>query len=146
LTPGTYLRVLCGRLTIARLPEVAYAGLTRSARRRPKERKTLNDLSASALSFLALKCEACRAFWSAADGFPPQRGILLLEMGYRDFVAQISEDGLERCAIALPNSDSPQLKELLLICAECRDPLIQTERLVAAFRTAARIGGGNAEL
>jgi hypothetical protein len=38
------------------------------------------------------------------------RAILRLEIGYRDFVAQISEDGLERYAIALPNSDSLKSK------------------------------------
>ena len=70
----------------------------------------------------------------------------LLEIGYRDFVAQISEDGLERYAITLPNTDWRQLEEHLLICADWRDPLIQTERFVAAFRAAARIGGGNAKL
>ena len=61
-------------------------------------------------------------------------------------MAQISEDGLERYAIALPNSDSRHLEEHLSICAECRDPLIQTEGLVVAFGAAASMGGGNEEL
>ena len=72
--------------------------------------------------------------------------LLLLEIGYRDFVAQISEDGLERYAITLPKSDSRHREEHLSICAECSDPLVQTEGLVVAFRAAASMEGGNAEL
>lgn len=49
----------------------------------------------------------------------------------------VSEDDLERYAMrTLPESAVAPLEEHLLICAECRGRLVETERYVAPLRAA----------
>jgi anti-sigma factor RsiW len=52
-------------------------------------------------------------------------------------LTHITEEDLERYAMRMaPEADLERIEEHLLICAECRDRLIETERVVAAFQAA----------
>ena len=53
-------------------------------------------------------------------------------------MTHISEEDLELHAIRMvPEADLERIEEHLLTCGECRDRLIQTERVVVAFQAAA---------
>ena len=61
-----------------------------------------------------------------------------VEIGYLDFLAHISEEDLELYAMRMaPEADLERVEEHLLTCGECRDRLIETERVIAAFQAAA---------
>ena len=50
----------------------------------------------------------------------------------------MSEEVLELYAMRMaPEADLERVEEHLLTCGECRDRLIETERVVAAFQAAA---------
>jgi anti-sigma factor RsiW len=60
------------------------------------------------------------------------------EIGYREFMAHIGEDDLERYVMKkLPDAQLDALEDHLLICPECREQLVETERYVLAIRAAA---------
>jgi anti-sigma factor RsiW len=53
-------------------------------------------------------------------------------------LAHISEEDLELYAMRMvPEADLERIEEHLFSCDECRDRLIETERVVATFQAAA---------
>ena len=63
---------------------------------------------------------------------------IAVEIGYLDFLAHMTEEDLELYVMRMaPEADLERIEEHLLTCGECRDRLIETERVVAAFQAAA---------